>query len=197
MLQCFWKSTGAWAHQKVRDPKLVNLILRWPGDSQRESGRFARSDSQKHKKKTHFIACERFARIASKNLRFATFSPPKRDSQKGVQFESPETIRENQAIRTNLRIDSRESGHLRSYSCVTLSSKFSMGARQRSWRRRRAEKRLSERAFWRVRSLSAPLRFSDVLRANLKGAEKKRTLQKHPLENRFSARRLLRSFGVL
>ena len=29
-----------------------------------------------------------------------------------VHFGNPETIRENQAIRTNLRIDSRESGHL-------------------------------------------------------------------------------------
>ena len=41
------------------------------------------------------------------------FSPPKRDSQKGVQFGKPETARKNQAIRANLRIDSRESGHLR------------------------------------------------------------------------------------
>ena len=41
------------------------------------------------------------------------FSPPKRDSQKrGVQFGNPETIRKNRAIRANLRIDSRESGHL-------------------------------------------------------------------------------------
>ena len=30
------------------------------------------------------------------------------------EFGNPETIRENQAIRANLRIDSRESGHLRS-----------------------------------------------------------------------------------
>ena len=29
-------------------------------------------------------------------------------------FENPETIRENQTIRANLRIDSRDSGHLRS-----------------------------------------------------------------------------------
>ena len=39
--------------------------------------------------------------------------------------------------------------------------------------------------FWRVRFFFAPLSFffqdiSGVLRANLKGAEKKRTLQKHP-----------------
>ena len=37
---------------------------------------------------------------------------PKRDSQGGgVQLGNPETIRENQAIRAHLRIDSRESGH--------------------------------------------------------------------------------------
>ena len=40
-------------------------------------------------------------------------SPPKLDSQKeGVQSGNPETIRGNQGIRTNLRIDSRESVHL-------------------------------------------------------------------------------------
>ena len=72
--------------------------------------RFARIDSQKT---PIFITCERFARILS-NLGFASFSPTKRDSQKkGVQFgnRSPETIRENQAIRANLRIDSRESAN--------------------------------------------------------------------------------------
>ena len=46
-------------------------------------------------------------------LRFAIFTPQKRDSQKKrVQFRNTETIRENQAIRANLRIDSRESGNL-------------------------------------------------------------------------------------
>ena len=44
--------------------------LRWPCNSQRESGRFARIDSQK--KNLIFITFERFARIAS-NLRFAIF----------------------------------------------------------------------------------------------------------------------------
>ena len=43
---------------------------------------------------------------------FSDLSPPKRDSQEGVQFGSPETIRENQTIRANLWIDSHESGHL-------------------------------------------------------------------------------------
>ena len=40
------------------------------------------------------------------------FNPRSAIRKKGVQFRSPETIRENQAIRANLRIDSRESGHL-------------------------------------------------------------------------------------
>ena len=75
--------------------------------------RFAGMDSQK--KNPLFITCERFARIAS-NPRFANFSPPKTrkcDShKKGVQFGNPDTIRKNQAIRANLRIDWRESGHL-------------------------------------------------------------------------------------
>ena len=54
----------------------------------------------------------RFARMASK-LRFASFSPLEaRFAKKGVQFGNPQAIRENQAVRANLRIDSRESGHL-------------------------------------------------------------------------------------
>ena len=36
--------------------------------------------------------------------------PPRASKKKGVQFENPEAIRENQV---NLRIDSRESGHVR------------------------------------------------------------------------------------
>ena len=40
-------------------------------------------------------------------------------------------------------------------------------------------------SFWRVNFFSAPLRFSDVLRANLNGAEEKRTLQKHPFGQPF------------
>ena len=39
---------------------------------------------------------------------FSRFTPSR------VQFGNPETSRENQAIRANLRIDSREPGHLRS-----------------------------------------------------------------------------------
>ena len=55
-------------------------------------------------------------------------------------------------------------------------------------RRRRAEKRFSKGCFWRVRFFSALLRFSGpfrVVRANLKGAEKKRTIQKHPFGQPF------------
>ena len=58
-------------------------------------------------------------------------------------------------------------------------------------RRRRARKRLSNKCFWRVCFFSVPLKFLGVLRADLKGTEKKRTLQKHLLDNRFRARRLL------
>ena len=52
----------------------------------------------------------------------------------------------------------------------------SFGGAPKERRRRRAEKWSSKRVFWRVRFFSALLRFSSVLRANLKGAEKKRTL---------------------
>ena len=41
------------------------------------------------------------------------FSAPKRDSQKGGSVREPEMIRRDQAILANLRVDSRESGHLR------------------------------------------------------------------------------------
>ena len=41
--------------------------------------------------------------------------------KKGVRFGNAATIRENQAMRANLRIDSRELGHL---SSVTSSRKF-------------------------------------------------------------------------
>ena len=40
------------------------------------------------------------------------FVPRSAIRKKGIQFGNPETIRKNQAIRANLRIDSRESGHL-------------------------------------------------------------------------------------
>ena len=60
-----------------------------------------------------------------KTLRFENVSTLKSDSQeKGVQFGNPATIRENQAIRANLRIDSRESGHLRVDFVVTLVEGF-------------------------------------------------------------------------
>ena len=58
------------------------------------------------------------------------------------------------------------------------------GVEPKEQRRRRAEKRLSKRASLESPFLLCPLRVfrtSQVfLRTNLKGAEKKRTLQKHP-----------------
>ena len=55
-----------------------------------------------------------------------------------------------------------------------------LGARQRSGEGVVQRNGCPKGCFWRVRFFSAPLRFSGVLRANLEGAEKKRTLQKHP-----------------
>ena len=66
-----------------------------------------RGDSRgsiRRKTPSYFMTCERFAQIAS-NLRFASFLAPRSAIRK-------KRVRENQAIRTNLRIDSRESGHL-------------------------------------------------------------------------------------
>ena len=85
------------ARQLLRSPEPLPE-LRWrcesPGDSR---------EAIRRKQKPILITCERFMRIAS-NLRFAIFSPPKRDLQgKGVQFRNPETIHENQAIRENRR----------------------------------------------------------------------------------------------
>ena len=48
------------------------------------------------------------------DLQFLTPPPRSPIRKEGVQFRNPETIRENQAIRANLRIDLRESGHLSS-----------------------------------------------------------------------------------
>ena len=71
---------------------------------------------------------------------------------------------------------------------------YSNGAvRIRSERTRRAEKWLSKRVFLESPFSSAASRFSGVLISNLKVAEKKRTLQKHPFGQ---AQHLLRSFGA-
>ena len=86
---------------------LSNLVPSWlmPNSSLLNPGcqvirnpnrkRFARIDSQKKKK--NFITCERFARIAS-DLQISIH-------KKGVQFGNPDKIRENEAIRANLRLD--------------------------------------------------------------------------------------------
>ena len=64
-------------------------------------------------KKTIFVTFTRFARIAS-NLRFAIFQVPQSAiRKKGVQFGNPQAIRAHQAIRANLQINLRESGHLK------------------------------------------------------------------------------------
>ena len=61
----------------------VALGPRWPGNSQRESGRLARIDSRE-KPPIFIITCDRFARVAS-NLRFAILSPPNCDPADQLQ----------------------------------------------------------------------------------------------------------------
>ena len=51
--------------------------------------------------------------------------------------------------------------------------------------------------FWRVRFFSAPLRFSGVKEQTLRGQRRNGLSRNILLDKRFSARRLLRSFGAL
>ena len=97
-----------------------------------------RGDSRESMRRTtpYSITCQRFARIASK-LRFAIFSPPNRDSQKrGFSSGTPETIRENQVIRANLRIDSRESGPVPALwpALPILGLRLCQHSRQHPWK---------------------------------------------------------------
>ena len=99
---CYWffLPPGLESQGHLRRPD-----LRWPGDSQRQSGRFARIDSHEsvRRKTPVFITSSYWSE-----------SPPTSDSQflasrrgirqKGVKFGNPETIRENQG-------DSRESAN--------------------------------------------------------------------------------------
>ena len=80
---------------------------------------------------------------------------------------------------------------------VLFCPNFFCGGALQERRRRRAENRLSKKVFLESPFLLCSLKVFSILRANLKGAEKKRTFQKHHLDNRFSARRLLRSFCAL
>ena len=119
-LRCQLIEAGMKLSGKARFPKKFMWVpcrvlsqqmrhLRWAGDSQRESGRFARIDSQKI---PILIMFERFARIVS-NLRFASLECLEtRFAETGVLFGNRQAIHVNQAIRANLRINSRESGHL-------------------------------------------------------------------------------------
>ena len=66
-----------------------------------------------------------------------------------------------------------------------LFIRVSLGAHQKSGEGVVRRNGCPKGCFRRVRFLSAPLRLSCVLRANLKGAEKKRTLQKHPFGQPF------------
>ena len=87
----------AWSGQK-----LFPLQLTWPGDSQRELGRFARIDSQKtpHFHNLRAIHADRLKPV------ICNLVPQNAIRNKALQFRNP------QAIRTSLRIDSRGSGKL-------------------------------------------------------------------------------------
>ena len=119
------------------------------GDS-RESIRDSRESIRR---KTYFHNVRAIRAIRLKPAIRYFFSLPKRDSQKRVQFGDPETIRENQVIRANLRIDSRESGHL---SCNTgKGSEMWLGRAAKSKHRGRLTRGQQEGdgqnsfAFWR------------------------------------------------
>ena len=82
-----------------------------PGDSQRESGRFARIDLQR-KKQLFYARAIRTNRLKPA-IRSSFFAPQSAIRKAGVHFGHPETIRRDRVMCANLRIDSRESGHPR------------------------------------------------------------------------------------
>ena len=97
----FFLGGGAETKENAQNTKNFLLFPNLDGLAIRNANRGDSRESIRRKPRI-FIMIERFARIAS-NLRFAVFSPSKRDSQNAVrvQFGNPETIRENQAIRAN------------------------------------------------------------------------------------------------
>ena len=70
-------------------------------------GDFAQIDSPESSRSKINPNSHRIRAICTNRLK------PKPDSQKRVQFRNPQAIRANRPIRANLRIDSREWGHLR------------------------------------------------------------------------------------
>ena len=78
--------------------------------------RFARIDSQK---KRLFYQRPSDSRESPHNCDSRFLPPRSAIRNKGVQFRNPKTICKNQAIRANLCIDSRESGHLSNFGLVT------------------------------------------------------------------------------
>ena len=101
---------------QLRSPE-VQIYL--DGPVIRDADRGDSRESIRRKKNLFSSRLRRFARIDS-NLRFASLSPRSGIRKNGVQFGNPETIREKQATRANLRIDSRDSGHLSSSNIIAL-----------------------------------------------------------------------------
>ena len=77
---------------------VCNLEIRWPGDSQRKSGRFVRIDSYKNLY-FHDVRAIRSNRLKPAIRNF--LAPRTTIRKKRVRFGNPETICANQAIRAN------------------------------------------------------------------------------------------------
>ena len=89
--------------------------LRWRGHSQCESGRFFRKSIRESRLAEKNMFSQRLCDLRkSPQTCDSQFLCPdeRRFARKGFSSETPEAIRANCLIRANLRIDSRESGHV-------------------------------------------------------------------------------------
>ena len=103
-------------HSTNKYPPFLHYNLDAIGSAIRNANRGDSHESIRAKQKKYFHNVRAICANGFKPA-IQRFSPPKRDSQKkevrfGNPEPGPERIQENQAIRANLRIDSRESGHL-------------------------------------------------------------------------------------
>ena len=112
------KSTNRKAPEANTDPRMPTTEARRPGRNARNTtGNFYLPQlrwprvSRIDRRKTLYF--HRMPAIRANRLKPAIRKPPEEQfAKKRVQFGNPETIRENQVMRANLRIDLREAGHL-------------------------------------------------------------------------------------
>ena len=97
------------------------LVLKWPGDSQRESGRFARIDSHESIQKKNYFRNLQAIRANRLKSPIRNFWPPKRDSQKRGSVREPWN-------------DSRQSGDSRE-----SANRFARIGPSKSWSFRKPE----------------------------------------------------------